>query len=414
MSVNRRTFLASCAALLAGPAAALPSGAVNAAGAPGAMHGPMHGVLANGLAYRVLEHRAARQSTLYLVYGSGCRHDGPDAQGMAHLLEHAMFRATDGAGLSFDARFKALGLDGKAFTTEDFTAYYCSAPPAQVPQVLALEAARMRELALASSALDVERQVVLAEIAGKDAQFLANQRLTSAVLHGTGYANALAGLPAHIERCGLADLQAFHGAHYAPANAVLVLVGPSPASDMAAWVQDAFGAVEKPFLARPAHAAWRGGLPHAALPAPAAGAPARLVLSWPGLRASETGLASFWEQWSAQALGSDIETANLCFEHTGRLVLSQPRNAQPVARQAAALRLALVRALERPGTAREQQGLRHAVELGLRVQRQASRALAEQQVYQWLAQRTPVPSRPATPLAALAQLLQGPPELFFV
>lgn len=369
------------------------------------------GRLPNGLAYHVLCHPAARKTTVYMVYGSGCRHDPPEAQGTAHMLEHALFRATDVAGRIFDAQFMALGLNGEAFTTEDITAYHCVAPEEHVPAVLGIEAARMVTMTLSQEALAVEKNVVLAEIAAKDADFLLNQRLTAAVMHGTAYANQLAGVPEQVERLTVSNLQDFHAQHYAPGNAVVVLVGPAPVATMEAWIAAAFSTIDKPFAGYGAHAQWKHEV-SSRHPVPAR--PTHLALSWPGLRTAESALGAFWDTWPVRVLGSDVSAFNLCYEQTGRLVLSAPRNSETVERQAAALSSQLARALRRANDAVLQGSLKNAVELSLRLKRQHPSVLAEQQVQHWQTDRTPLPVRQSTPLAQLQTLLQAPPDIFLV
>jgi hypothetical protein len=402
MTISRRAFL-SLAALGCSPAVSAFGNAF--AGAS------REGTLPNGLAYKVLQHPSARHTTVYMVYGSGCRHDPLGAEGTAHLVEHAMFRTTDASGVSADAQFKALGLEGTAFTTEDFTVYTSTVPLQHIPAVLAIEASRMRAMPMTAEALAVEKRVMLSEIATKDADFIANQRLTTAVMHGTGYANQLAGDPAQVEQISVSALQAFHADHYAPANAAIVLVGLAPAATMESWVAEAFGRIEKPFAAQSRHQNWH--LPKDASVARLAPASAKtLALSWPGMRASETGLAGVWSKWSARALPPNITATNLCFEHTGRLVLSVDRNHQTVAVQALALRQSVARALRNAGSTMQQEGLRNAVELNLRLKRQAAVELAEQRLVEWIAQRSPVPARHASPFIELQHLLQQTPEVF--
>lgn len=368
------------------------------------------GRLANGLSYKVLRQANARKTVMYMVYGSGCRHDPHDAQGTAHAVEHLMFRSQyTETGRPYDAEFKELGIDGKAFTTEDVTTYHCETPSSLLPCIFALEAARMRSITLSAAAFETEKNVVLAEIASKDASFQSNQRLTSAVMQGTTYTRSLAGIPEHIAALSLEAAIQFHTDHYAPANVALIVVGPDAPSAIEGWIYDAFGALDKPFLAQATHNQWKIELPTESVAV--SGQPhGVLALAWPGPRTSENSLRDYWSKWSMRALSPDISATDLCFEHDGRFVLSVKRNSQPVAAQQAALRNAVHEAFKRTMSPQWQEGIRNSLELERRLQQHQPNDFAERLLETWLAERTPPPVRHASDWEQLHSLLRKSPQ----
>lgn len=397
MILTRRQFILAAAASFA-------------PGVQAETHSLLEGRLTNGLSYKVLRQANARKTVMYMVYGSGCRHDPHDAQGTAHAAEHLMFRsAYSETGRPYNDEFNELGVKGSAFTTEDVTTYHCETASSLLPRIFALEAARMCSMALSPAAFETEKNVVLAEIAGKDVSFQSNQRLTSAVMQGTTYARSLAGIPEHIAALSLEAANQFHTTHYAPANAVLIVVGPDDPSAIEGWIYDAFGALNKPFLAQATHSRWKVELPTDSV-AVSGQAHGVLALAWPGPRTSEKSLRDYWYKWSKQGLSSEISATDLCFEHDGRFVLSVKRNSQPVAAQEAALKNAVHEALKRTMSPRWQEGIRNSIELDKRLRRQQTDEFAERLLENWVAERTPPPVRRVADWEQLHSLLSKSPQ----
>ncbi|MDO9177136.1 MAG: insulinase family protein [Agitococcus sp.] len=395
MRLTRRQFLLAAAACVA-------------SGANAKSPSYREGTLKTGLCYKVLQQENARHTVMYMVYGSGARHDPTTAQGTAHVLEHLMFRATsDETGQPYDAQFKAIGVAGKAFTTEDITTYYCQAPTRLLPQVFALEAARMRSIAMTDAAFHTEKKVVLAEVASKNTSFQVNQQLTSTVMQGTSYAQSLAGVPEHIAALSFDTARQFHHAHYAPANCVLIIVGPGDSAEIEGWIYAAFDTLSKPFMAQPTHAQWRDTL----APPPVSTSLGLLSLSWQGPRASEKALRDYWSAWCAQGISPGISATDLCFEHTGRLILSAQRNSTSVATQVTELKNAVHTALNRTASPQWLEGVKNSLELDRRLQQHQTDRLAETLLAQWIAERTPPPERGATEREQLFSLLHNSPEV---
>ena len=252
-----RTILAGVLALLpvAGAAqsplpatvSSSPMAAPTAAAPPVAQR-----TLANGMRVVVVEDHAAAVVQTAIWYRFGSLDESRGKTGLAHGLEHMMFRGTravSGGGL--DDVAARLGAAVNANTAEEYTHYYTVLPADKAELAIRLEADRMRGLLLRQSDWAVEKGAVLSEFDNDFSQPVF--RLTSAVRaqlwSGTPYAHSALGERADVVRSTAADLRRYYDAWYGPRNATLVVTG-----DVA---PDAvFGAAERwfgPIAATPAH-----------------------------------------------------------------------------------------------------------------------------------------------------------------
>jgi zinc protease len=158
------------AALAAAPAPATPA----IAALPGGSCIPGRRQLArlgNGLTVCVLENRQAPVVTTAISYRAGTRDEPPGHGGVAHFLEHMMFKgaARFGPG-EIDRRTQALGGSNNAFTSHDATTYYFSFAADRWTEALAIEADRMGGLSLDPKQVASERRVIREEIAMYDSE----------------------------------------------------------------------------------------------------------------------------------------------------------------------------------------------------------------------------------------------------
>ncbi len=208
---------------------------------------PHRAVLDNGLEVLVLENRNAPVVTSAIFYRAGTRDEPAGQGGIAHFLEHLMFKGSEhyGAG-EIDRRTQALGGSNNAFTSHDLTAYYFDFAPDRWPEALAIETDRMAGLTLDPAEVASERQVVIEEISmyeGEpwDALELAVHR--ELFVHHP-YALPVLGTRSELLATGPSELAAFHRRFYRPANAVLVVagdVGPEAVERIEAAFGEAFG-----------------------------------------------------------------------------------------------------------------------------------------------------------------------------
>ncbi len=247
-------LLASVASALVQPslAAAAPSAA-----SPLALPNVETWTLENGLQVALMRVAAAPVASVQLWYHVGSKDEPPNRRGSAHMFEHMMFRGSEHVPPEEHARLLArVGGYVNAFTTEDATAYINVVPVKYVDFALRLEAERMRKLLFRPDMIATEREVVKEEIRQQENNPVAKGllRFFEVAYQKHPYAWTAAGTIADLDATTVADLQAFYDRYYVPNNALLTIVGDVSKEDVAAAVQNHFGAIAKqPEPPRPAN-----------------------------------------------------------------------------------------------------------------------------------------------------------------
>jgi zinc protease len=185
--------------------------------------------LRNGMQVVVIPDHRAPVVTQMIWYKVGGMDDPAGHSGLAHFFEHMMFRGTKAApGDAFTRTLARNGGDSNAFTTEDYTAFYEQIARDRLKLAMSLEADRMQHLDLSDAAVRTERDVVLEERRMRienSAQALAGEQVEAALYLSHPYGRPVIGWPEEVHRLGRAEAQAFYDRHYAPNNAILVIVG---------------------------------------------------------------------------------------------------------------------------------------------------------------------------------------------
>lgn len=204
-------------------------------------------VLENGLTVLVQERGGSRVVAILLLCRAGSLLEPPGKTGLAHLIEHMMFRGTPRypAG-RIDALTSSLGGINNAMTTSDHALYYFVVPARHWRTPLAIEADRMANCALEPGQFETERRIVLEErgMLDDDPDAALDEAVNALAFTRHPYGLPVAGLRADIGRLTLADLRAFYDTYYAPSNAVLAVVGDVRTDDVASFVGDSFGPLE--------------------------------------------------------------------------------------------------------------------------------------------------------------------------
>jgi zinc protease len=223
--------------------------------------------LDNGLKGVVIEDRRAPVATHMVFYRVGGADEPAGRSGLAHWLEHLMFKDADTASEGgFSALVAANGGQDNAFTSADVTAYFQRIASDRLGFVMELEASRMRDLDLGEAEALTERDVVLEERAQRidnDPSGRFAEQRTAAMYLNHPYGRPLIGWRHEIERLGLADALAFHARHYGPDNAVLVVAGDVDPETVRALAEEHYGdippigATARERVAEPPHAAPR-------------------------------------------------------------------------------------------------------------------------------------------------------------
>jgi zinc protease len=205
--------------------------------------------LANGLRVLALEDHRSPVVSVQLWYRVGSRNERPGATGLAHFLEHMMFKGTAKHGKGQFARLvEHNGGQDNAFTTQDVTSYFVDIAAEKVGMVLELEADRMRNLLLDPKEIDSERQVVMEERRTRtedDPDGLLAEAMNSLAFKAHSYRWPTIGWMEDIKRINPTELRAFYNTYYQPNNAVLVVVGDIKASDILTRVRRVFGAIPR-------------------------------------------------------------------------------------------------------------------------------------------------------------------------
>ncbi len=190
---------------------------------------PRHFTLENGLEVVVIEDRRAPVVTQMIWYRVGASDEPAGQSGIAHYLEHLMFKATDRmASGEFSATVEANGGRDNAFTSWDYTGYFQRIAADRLELMMQMEADRMTGLRLDLSDWLPERNVVLEERgqtleSRPDAVF--GEQLRAALFQNHPYGVPIIGWRHEIEELDDAIATVFYRTHYAPNNAVLIVAG---------------------------------------------------------------------------------------------------------------------------------------------------------------------------------------------
>ena len=205
--------------------------------------------LDNGLRVLVLEDHRSPIATIQTWYKVGSRNEIPGATGLAHFLEHMMFKGTPAHGKGvFSQTVEENGGQDNAFTTQDVTSYYVNIAADRVSFILGLEADRMRNLLLDPNEIDSERQVVAEERRTRtedDPDGYLSEEFLAAAYKGHPYGWPIIGWMSDILRINPTELRAFYNRYYLPNNALLVVAGDVETSRVLARVREVFGRVPR-------------------------------------------------------------------------------------------------------------------------------------------------------------------------
>jgi zinc protease len=205
--------------------------------------------LPNGMTALLMPDASKPTMTVNVTYRVGSRHENYGETGMAHLLEHLLFKGSPKFP-SIDKEFNARGARANGTTWLDRTNYYelLQASDDNLRWALELEADRMVNAFIAKKDLDSEMTVVRNEYeAGENSPFqVMLKRLQSVAYDWHSYGRSTIGNRSDIENVRIENLQAFYRTYYQPDNAVLVLAGKFDADKALTWIAQYFGAIPKP------------------------------------------------------------------------------------------------------------------------------------------------------------------------
>ncbi|MBP9891684.1 MAG: insulinase family protein [Planctomycetes bacterium] len=205
--------------------------------------------LDNGLKVVVVNRPGVPVVSTYVWYSAGACDETPQKTGMAHFLEHMMFKGSSQYKKGdIDAVTSRNGGSNNAFTSNDYTAYYIDLPKSRYIEALKIEADRMRRLTLDQAEFDAEKKVVQSEtdISNDDPNDQLWVRLYGE-LFGAGhpYAHPVLGWRQDIEDITRSDMRAFYDRHYYPNHATLILSGDITLEEAKPEVERLFAGLQK-------------------------------------------------------------------------------------------------------------------------------------------------------------------------
>ena len=205
--------------------------------------------LENGLQILLIPDQTKQNVTANIVYKVGSRHEGYGETGMAHLLEHLLFKGTPKYG-NIPGEISKRGMSANATTSFDRTNYYATfaATGDNLEFYLDMEADRMINSYVAKKDLDSEMTVVRNEMENgeNDAQRILIQKVFSSAFQWHNYGKSTIGARSDVENVKIENLQAFYHKYYQPDNAALIVAGKFDQSKVLSLIKEKFGAISKP------------------------------------------------------------------------------------------------------------------------------------------------------------------------
>ncbi|WP_282024441.1 M16 family metallopeptidase [Limimaricola cinnabarinus] len=203
--------------------------------------------LDNGLDVVVIEDHRAPVVTQMLWYRVGSADEPQGASGVAHFLEHLMFKATENmeAG-EFSATVAANGGSDNAFTSTDYTAYYQRVAADRLPLMMQMEADRMNNLRLTDEDIETERQVIVEERNQRvesNPGVLAREQMTAAQYLNHPYGAPVIGWMHEIEGLGRDEVREVYETYYSPNDAILVVAGDVEPEEVLALAEEHYGPI---------------------------------------------------------------------------------------------------------------------------------------------------------------------------
>jgi zinc protease len=221
------------------PAASSPA----AAAAPA----PQQFTLANGMTLLVLPDRRAPTAVQMLWVRVGSVDEVDGTSGVAHVLEHMMFKGTkDIKPGEFSRRVAALGGQENAFTTRDYTGYYQQIPVASLEQIMKLESDRFANNRWSDDEFKREIEVVKEErrLRTEDQpRALLGEQQNAAVFAASPYRRPVVGWMSDLDAMTPDDARAFFRRWYVPANAAVVVVGDVDVAKVRALAEKYYGGI---------------------------------------------------------------------------------------------------------------------------------------------------------------------------
>ena len=209
---------------------------------------PYEYTLDNGLKLIVKEDRRSPVVVSQLWYKAGSIDELNGTTGVAHVLEHMMFKGTEKiSDGEFSKQIAAAGGRDNAFTSRDYTAYHQQLHKQHLPLAMELESDRMRNLILTEVGFEKEINVVMEERrlrTDDKPHSLVYEKMKAVAYQAHPYGRPVIGWMNDLENMTVQDAQEWYDRWYAPNNAILVIVGDVKATEVLKLAKKYYGSIE--------------------------------------------------------------------------------------------------------------------------------------------------------------------------
>ena len=203
--------------------------------------------LDNGMEVVVVEDHRAPVVQQMVWYRAGSADETRGVSGVAHFLEHLLFKATDNLESGeFSEVVAANGGEDNAFTSYDYTAYYQRVAADRLELMMEMESDRMKNLRLSESDILTERDVILEERnqrTDNNPRSLIAEQMNAAQFLNHRYGTPVIGWRHEMETLSLEDALSFYGTYYSPNNAILVVSGDVVPEEVLALAEQYYGVI---------------------------------------------------------------------------------------------------------------------------------------------------------------------------
>ena len=251
--------------------------------------------LDNGMEVIVQPERRAPTAVHMVWVRAGSMDEVDGTSGVAHVLEHMMFKGTPAlAPGEFSRRVAALGGRENAFTARDYTGYYQQIPAERLREVMQLEADRFANNQWPDAEFAREIEVVKEErrLRTEDSpRARLFEALNAATFVASPYRRPIVGWMNDLDAMTAEDVRAFHRRWYVPANAAVVIAGDVDVQQVRQWAEQTYGAIASAAVPvrKPRLEPVQAGMRRVEVKAPAEQAYAALAFKVPGLDAAALG-----------------------------------------------------------------------------------------------------------------------------
>lgn len=284
--------------------------------------------LANGLKIIVQEDHRAPVVVSQVWYRAGSLDEVNGKTGVAHVLEHMMFKGTDKVPVGmFSRQIAAAGGKENAFTGKDFTCYFQQLEKSRLPLSFALESDRMANLQITDAEFAKEIEVVKEERRWRTEdkpQSRVNEQFESSLYRAHPYGRPIVGFMNDLENMTADDAREWYQTWYAPNNATVVVVGDVNAQEVFRLAEDTFGKLQaRPLpMRKPQVEPLQLGERKAIVKAPAKLPYFVMGFHTPALKNGEAYSEQDWEPYALEVLSS-ILSGNDASRLSQRLVREQ-------------------------------------------------------------------------------------------